>query len=171
MKSSFNKIFISLTFVLVFSNLSIAAQFKVIRVYDGNTIKVARSGYAIKVRLIAIDAPETSKRKYQPGQPYSQEAKKYLEGLVLNMTVSITGYDLDVYNRLLGVIYLNGTNINLEMIRAGLAEVYRGKTPKGFDLNPYWQAEKEAKGAMRGMWSLGDEYISPREWRKMQREN
>ena len=71
------------------------------------------------------------------------------------------------YNRILGVIYLNGRNINLEMIKIGLAEVYRGKAPKGFNLKPYLQAEAEARKVQRGMWSLGDKYISPKEWRKM----
>jgi len=51
------------------------------------------------------------------------------------------------------------------MIRAGLAEVYRGKPAPGLDLDPYWKAEEEAKKAGAGMWSLGDKYISPREWR------
>ena len=69
--------------------------------------------------------------------------------------------------RILGVVYLNGKNINLEMIRAGLAEVYRGGRPRGLNLDPFWLAEKEASEALRGIWSLGDEYISPREWRRM----
>ena len=50
-----------------------------------------------------------------------------------------------------------------------LAEVYQGRPPKGFDSAPYLKAEAEARGARRGMWSLGDKYISPREWRKMHR--
>ena len=73
------------------------------------------------------------------------------------------------YNRILGVIILEGKNINLEMIRAGLAEVYRGEPPKGFDLKPFIQAETEAKETQKGMWSLGNKYISPKEWRKMHR--
>jgi len=52
------------------------------------------------------------------------------------------------------------------MVKAGLAEVYRGRLPKALDSTPYLQAEAEARGAKRGMWSLGDEYISPKEWRK-----
>ena len=35
--------------------------------------------------------------------------------------------------------------MNLEMVKVGLAEVYRGKPAKGLDMNPYWTAEKEAK--------------------------
>jgi micrococcal nuclease len=68
------------------------------------------------------------------------------------------------------VIYLYPKNINLEMVKAGLAEVYRGKPPKGFDPAPYRNAEKVAKEAKMGMWSLGDNYISPKEWRRIQRE-
>ena len=57
------------------------------------------------------------------------------------------------------------------MVRAGLAEVYRGKPPKGFDLDPYYMAEVEAMKAGRRMWTQGDKYISPKEWRKMQMGN
>ena len=31
------------------------------------------------------------------------------------------------------------------MIKSGLAEVYRGKPPRGFDTAPYRQAEEEAR--------------------------
>jgi len=123
----------------------------------------------MKVRLAGIDTPETSKSKRDPGQPFSQHAKKYLAGLILNKAVEIKYYGLDRYYRVLGVIFLEGKNINLEMVRAGLAEVYRGKPPKGFDSKPYLQAEAEAKETQKGMWSLGDKYVSPMEWRKMYR--
>jgi micrococcal nuclease len=55
------------------------------------------------------------------------------------------------------------------MVKAGLAEVYHGLTPKGLNLSPYWQAEKEAREAKKGMWSQGNKYISPKDWRRMQR--
>jgi endonuclease YncB( thermonuclease family) len=45
----------------------------------------------------------------------------------LNKTVEIKGYGLDRYNRIFGVVYYYGMDINLELIKAGLAEVYRGK--------------------------------------------
>jgi endonuclease YncB( thermonuclease family) len=67
------------------------------------------------------------------------------------------------------VIYINGKNINLEMVKQGLAEVYRGKPPRGFNPAPYHEAEREARAANRGMWSLGEKYVSPKEWRKMNR--
>lgn len=143
---------------------------EVVWVADGDTIKAQGHDIEIKVRLVGIDTPETSKKKRQPGQPYSQKAKEYLAGLILNKTVDIKGYGMGPYNRILGVIYLDGKNINLEMVKAGLAEVYRGIAPHKFNLLPYWQAEKEAKDDKRGMWSLGDKYVSPKAWRKTNRK-
>jgi len=90
--------------------------------------------------------------------------------MVLNKTVDIKGYGLGRCGRILGVIYLNGKNINLEMVKGGLAEVYRGKPPRGFNIEPYRRAETEARRARRGMWSLGDKYVSPKDWRKAHRK-
>ncbi len=149
--------------------LSSAGQFKITRVYDGDTVKAVGHDITIKIRLVAIDAPEISHRKRKPGQPYGQRSKKYLTELVLNKTVDVKGYGLGPYNRILGVISLDGRNINLEMIKAGLAEVYRGLAPHRFDLDPYWKAEREARQAKKGMWVLGDKYVSPMEWRKLHR--
>ena len=80
-----------IAFLLILPTLSVAAQFKVTRVYDGDTIKAKGHDIEIKVRLVGIDAPETSKKKHEPGQPYSQQAKKYLADLVLNKVVDVKG--------------------------------------------------------------------------------
>lgn len=56
--------------------------------------------------------------------------------------------------------------MNLKMVRYGYAEVYRGKPAKGFDTAPYWEAEALAKAEKLNIWSLGDDYVSPREWRR-----
>ena len=165
------KIHVILTaFFFLLPTAPLAGQFKITRVSDGDTVKAEGHDIEIKIRLVGIDAPETSKKKRDPGQPYSQQAKEHLAGLILNKTVDIKGYGLGPYNRILGVIYLDGKNMNLEMVKAGLAEVYRGKAPHKFPLIPYWQAEKKAKNDMRGMWSLGDKYVSPKEWRETHKE-
>ena len=43
-------------------------------------------------------------------------------------------------------MYVDGKDVNLEMVRAGLAEVYRGRPAKGFDNGPYQKAEDAARG-------------------------
>ena len=125
MANTFKTILFAILFLLSICATSFAGQFKVTRVYDGDTIKAKGHDIEIKVRLVGIDAPETSKKKRQPGQPFGQKSKKYLAALVLNKTVDIKGYGLGRYGHILGVIYLNGKNINLEMVKSGLAKVYR----------------------------------------------
>ena len=93
----------------------------------------------------------------------------YLAGLILNKAVDIKGYGFCPYNRILGVIFLDRKNINLEMVRQGLAVVYRGRQPCGFDIVPYREAETEARKAGRGIWSRGEKYVSPKEWRERNR--
>ena len=87
----------------------------------------------------------------------------------MNKSVDVKSYGTDRYGRTLAVVFVDGKNVNLEIVKAGLAEVYRGRPAKGLDMEPYWKAEKEAREACREMWSLGDKYISPREWRRGKR--
>ena len=157
-------------FLLVVSANSLAGQFKVTHVNDGDTVHVAGNGGKIKIRLVGIDAPETSKKKNQPGQPFSRKSTKHLADLVLNKSVEVKSYGTGRYGRTLGVVFIDGKDMNLEMVKAGLAEVYRGKAPGGLNIKPYWSAETEAKKAGIGMWSLGDKYISPKQWRRMQKK-
>ena len=112
---------------LILPAIAIAGQYKVTRVVDGDTIKVSRDGTTINVRLVGIDAPETSKRKNEPGQPFSRKSTKHLASLVLNKSVTVKSYGTDRYGRTLGVVFVGDLNVNLEMVKVGLAEVYRGK--------------------------------------------
>ena len=65
--------------------------------------------------------------------------------MVLNQTAEIKEYGSDRYGRILAVVFLGGKNINLEMIKAGLAEVCRGGHASGFDRTLYEEAEKKAR--------------------------
>ena len=159
-------VLIGLVFTFALPHISDGGQFKVVRVYDGDTLKAQGYDIEIKVRLLGIDSPETQRGKRKPGQPYSQKAKEFLTQMVLNKVVEIKGYGLGPYNRTLGVVYLDGVNVNLEIVKAGLAEVYHGNSPRKFDIKPYLLAESEAKNTERGMWFLGDRYISPKDWRR-----
>lgn len=165
MKKILEIAFISFTLFL-FSSCVYAGEFKVIWVYDGDTFKAEGHDVEIVVRFMGIDAPEISYRKGEPSQPFSIQSKKVLTDFILNRIVEIKGYGLDKRNRVLAVVSSGGRNIGVEMIRQGLAEVYRGKLPDDFDLRDYDLAEFHSKTARQGMWSQGDAYISPREWRE-----
>ena len=151
--------------------ISSAGLFKVVRVYDGDTVKAVGHDIEIKVRLVGIDAPETSKGKRKSGQPFGRKAEKHLAGLVLNKIVNIKGYGSDRYGRILGEIYIDDKNVNLEMVKTGYAEVYSGQPPRGFYLRDYQKAEILARHSSRGIWSQGQAYISPAFWRKNQKKD
>lgn len=152
--------------ILFFSFPVYSDQFRVSWVYDGDTFRAEGHDIEIVVRFLAIDSPEISYDKGEPSQPFSDQSKKMLMDLILYRTVEIEGYGIDTQNRVLAVVSSGGKNIGVEMIRNGLAEVYRGKLPDNFDVREYKQAESQAKTSRRGMWSQGEKYISPREWRK-----
>ena len=80
----------------------------------------------------------------------------------------IEDYGKDRYDRILGVVYLGQINVNLELVRNGYAEVYRGRPAKGFNTDPYWKEEAQAKSEKLNIWSLGEDYVSPKEWRRRQ---
>ncbi len=123
--------------LLWFVTASYAGQFKVTRVTDGDTIKVTNNGTSTTIRLVGIDAPERSRKKNEPGQPFSKKSTKFLASLVLNKSVEIKSYGVGRYGRTLGVVFVDGMNVNLEMVKQSLAEVYRGRPAKGFDNGPY----------------------------------
>jgi len=156
-----------LTLIIFNASHSLAGQYKVARVIDGDTFVVNHGSIKITVRLVGIDAPENSNNKRRDGQPFSRQSTQHLAGLVLNKTVDVKSYGADRNGRTLGEVFLlDGKNVNVVMIQAGLAEVYRGKPASGLDMEAYWKTEEEAKASNRGMWVLRDKYLSPREWRK-----
>jgi micrococcal nuclease len=85
----------------------------VTKVIDGDTI-IVEGGY--NVRLLGIDADES-------GYPCYQPAKLRLEELILNKKVKLEKdvTDLDQYKRCLRYVFLNDQNINLELVKEGLA--------------------------------------------------
>lgn len=139
--------------------------FNVLKIYDGDTIKVAGHDLTFKIRLVGIDSPEIGFNGRE-SQPFSKKARRYLTRLLDGKKVAIQGYGTGGYNRQLAEVFVGDKNINLEMIKAGLAEVYRGKRPQTLDTKRYFEEELNAKRAKKGMWRLGEQYKSPRQWRK-----
>jgi micrococcal nuclease len=148
---------------------SSAGEFKIIKIYDGDTIMAEGHDIVIYVLLAGVDAPEIASRNHEQDQPFGREAKQYLENTILNKSVEIKGYGIGPhpYNHLIGEIFLGDTNINIELIKEGLAEVWREKSPEGLAIDLYLNAQEEAKKVGRGIWSLGDKYMSPRDWREI----
>lgn len=85
----------------------------VTKVIDGDTIIVEGGRH---VRLLGIDTDEK-------GYPCYYDAKERLEQLILNKKVILEKdrKDKDQYGRLLRYVFLDGENINLKIVKEGLA--------------------------------------------------
>jgi micrococcal nuclease len=130
---------------------------RVARVADGDTVTVITPNQTkLRIRLWGIDAPETLKGTKFPGQPYGKDAEAYLKQLVEAKRVSVEIYGVDRYQRLLATIFVDGKDINLTMLEAGLAEVYRGPESGNPYKAQYQAAEDASRSARKGMWVQGD---------------
>ncbi len=141
-------------------------------VSDGDTVKLETAdGTRLRIRLYGIDAPETEKinrrtgRISKPGQPYGEESKKALEKMIYGERVRVDIIDVDRYRRMVSIIWLSGKNVNLEMLKLGMAEAYRQYLREPYRLQ-FIEAERKAKDVRLGIWSLGNQYESPSVFRK-----
>jgi endonuclease YncB( thermonuclease family) len=137
------------------------------RVSDGDTlVALADNATKLRIRLLGIDAPEIPHGS-KPGQPLGDEARLHLERLVSHKTVRIESFGPDVYKRLLAVIWVGTVNVNVEMVRAGLAEIYKGARCQAY-CRELKDAEARAQRERAGMWAL-ERYESPAAYRKRTR--
>lgn len=130
----------------------------VVKVSDGDTINVQDSyGTKLKIRLYGIDAPETEKsnkktgRVSKPGQPYGEQAYQALNSKIYRKQVKLEIMAVDQYKRSVGIVYLNGKNINLEMVAEGWAWAYRQYLDRPH-ASEYVEAEEHARAKRLGIW-------------------
>lgn len=128
---------------------------QVVRVVDGDTIKVEIDGAAYTVRYIGIDTPETV-HPSKPVEWMGQEASDANEELVGGQTVYLEKdvSETDRYGRLLCYVFLaDGTFVNAELVRLGYA---RASTypPDVYYQDLFSKMEWEARKTGRGLWSV-----------------
>jgi len=138
---------------------------RVVGVHDGDTITVLdanRTQY--KIRLAGIDAPESK-------QAFGNRSKQNLSDLVFGKDVAVEWDKRDRYQRVVGVVLVDGHDVNLEQVRAGMAWWYRqyAKEQIPDDRRLYELAENEARAAKRGLWADANP-MPPWEWRRSQRK-
>ncbi len=118
----------------------------VTEVTDGDTLKLSDGK---TFRLYGVNAPEIK-------EPYFKEAKAFTENLVLGKEISFEqeeNYKVDKFGRTLGYVFVGGVNLNIELVRNGLARVVlyekRAKIKYQVEL---LSAEKEAREKKLGVW-------------------
>ena len=114
-------------------------------VIDGDTISIGET----RVRLEGIDAPEsgqTCRRKWIGSWPCGAVATEALTRFVENRTVSCEPRGLDKYGRTLAVCFVDGRDINAQMVRQGHAWAFVRYSQS------YVNEEALAKAESLGIW-------------------
>jgi len=126
---------------------------RVIRVTDGDTIKVRLKGSSRSVRLIGIDTPEVYGRRECGGREASNSLKRMLRpGQKVRLISDPTQDNKDRYGRLLRYVERGGKDVNRTQIRRGWARVYVYRKPFK-RVRKYRKTQRQAKRAGRGVWS------------------
>ncbi len=160
---------LSFVFILSLLSSSLHAQqtTTVIRVVDGDTLKVRYWGKDESVRLIGIDTPESrvNKKAKRDAKRSGQDIKtitsmgkratEYVENLVKPGDLITIEFDVeqrDRYGRLLGYVYLsNGKMLNEEIVKAGYANVMT-IPPNVKYQDRFLRAYREARERRIGLW-------------------
>jgi micrococcal nuclease len=127
---------------------------RVVRVVDGDTIRVNLGGSEERVRYIGVDTPETVK----PGTPvqcFGKAASAYNKRLLAGHSVRLV-FDAerrDRYGRLLAYVYRqpDGLFVNADLVRRGYAQPLT--IPPNVRHAPEFRAlARSARHAGRGLW-------------------
>ena len=129
----------------------------VVKVLDGDSLRVKRGMEIIEIRLYGIDSPEW-------GQDYGNRAKRYLKAKVDRKKVTVDQKDVDRYGRTVALVSSSGRLMNSEMVRKGLAWMYPKYCKEQPLCSELKKLEHEARSKRCGLWREKDP-ISPWQWK------
>lgn len=116
---------------------------------DGDEVK---EDWAIRVRLLGINAPEDSHKV----DPLGPEATAYVKEKLLNKEIELR-WDkrrIDKYGRRLGYVYAGGELFNAQLVKEGYARVFNYPGDNATIARELLKAEHSARLEQRGIWKL-----------------
>lgn len=132
--------------------------YTLLEVVDGDTIRVKNSeGKEQSVRMIGLDAPESTTMRYGYAECFGKESANHLKTLVgsatqIQIETDPTQTATDKYGRLLGYVVVNGINLNQKMIEDGYWFEYTYNLPYKYQ-SEFKSAQKTASEKKFGLWS------------------
>lgn len=138
---------------------------QVVKIADGDTVTVLdASRQQHRIRLSGIDAPEGK-------QAFGTVSRQHLASLAFGKAVTVEWHKRDRYNRIIGKVLVDGRDVNLEQVRAGLAWHYKyyEKEQSPGERRLYSEAEEVARLDRVGLW-LDPSPISPWDFRRKPRD-
>ncbi|WP_366247345.1 thermonuclease family protein [Terribacillus aidingensis] len=139
-------------------------EVSLIRIVDGDTIKVNYNGQEETVRYLLVDTPET-KAPNKCVQPYGKDASKRNQELVADADKLELEFDVgsrtDKYGRLLAYVYADGVSVQQTLLEEGLARVAYVYPPNTRYLDNFEKAQATAKKDAEAVWDQNG-YVTDR---------
>lgn len=149
MNTKLASLVIALATVFVVGNDGRAASLsgKVVGVDEGDSLTVYNLNRPVKVRLLAVDAPELD-------QQFGDLAAEHLRALLNDRFVTVEYWGLGQKNCLIGKVLLDGRDVGAQMIRDGVAWFdSNNKGPlSATDCKVYEESQRAAHAEKRGLW-------------------
>ena len=101
---------------------------KIVAVADGDTLTaqcnaMGKAGQ-VRIRLMAIDAPEYDYKNAVNIQPYAAQSRDHLKTMCLHKEAEISVYYEDQYGRSVADVRCQEVDVSVAQIEAGMAWVY-----------------------------------------------
>ena len=124
-----------------------------------NLLVVSPDRGQIHVRLLGVELPETPRTASGgvavEGQPFGPQAAGYVRDLLVEKQVQLDTYGTDQGGRQLSVVWLGNINVNLTLVKEGLAWV--DPALKIANVRVALEvAERQARVGKYGLWALPD---------------
>lgn len=131
---------------------------QVVKVVDGDTIRVSFENKEETIRMIGINTPETVDPRREVecfGKEASARLKELINGKYVLLEADESQDDRDRYGRLLRYVWLDQmTNINKVMVAEGFAYEYTYDLPYKYQ-SEFKTAQQNAQLTKKGLWAEG----------------
>jgi len=148
---------IIILFFLLVASIAQAKPATVVRVIDGDTIKVVDEIGLTTIRLYGIDSPEKS-------QAFGLAAKDFVDVMIKGKVVDVLPTGGRTYDRSVAVVMLGTQCVQEQLLLAGYAWVYPQYCKKSF-CQAWEKLQGISAGNRVGLWS-GPAPVQPWVWRK-----
>ena len=148
------------TFLFLLTLSAHAETGTVVKVIDGDTIKVASERGIITVRLYGIDSPEKS-------QAFGLAAKEFTAQMVDGKIVDYTTFTTELYGRDVAIVLVGTQCLQEQLILQGYAWVYPQYCKKQF-CQAWTSLQDISAGNRVGLWA-SPAPVQPWVWRKQLR--
>lgn len=114
-------------------------------VIKGDTITIISKGKKVEIRLFGIDSPEKT-------QTFGQFARNFTGGKASKGEIRVEPISKDHDGRIVAMVFVNGINLNEQIVSQGFGWVYRQYCKESFCAD-WLKLESNAKASHKGLWA------------------